>query len=168
MMMTKKEKKRVPELRFEGFEGEWEEKRLGKIAKFSKGKGIAKKDIIEGGKNECIRYGELYTIYNEVINSIASKTDVSLKKSVVSDKNDVIIPSSGETQLDIATASCVLKDGVILGGDLNIIKSKLNGVFLAYLLNNSKKTAIAKLAQGNSVVHLYSVCKKTHKRQFIR
>lgn len=30
-MMTKKEKKRVPELRFAGFEGEWEEKKLGKL-----------------------------------------------------------------------------------------------------------------------------------------
>lgn len=30
MMMTKKEKKRVPELRFTGFEGEWERKVLGK------------------------------------------------------------------------------------------------------------------------------------------
>ena len=30
MMMTKKEKKRVPELRFVGFEEEWERKVLGK------------------------------------------------------------------------------------------------------------------------------------------
>jgi type I restriction enzyme S subunit len=32
----------------------------------------------------------------------------------------------------------------------------LNGVFLSYYLNNAKKKEIARLAQGISVVHLYS------------
>ena len=68
----------------------------------------------------------------------------------------MIIPASGETQIDIATASCVLKSGVALGGDLNIIKTKNNGVFLSYYLNSKKKLEIAKLSQGISVVHLYS------------
>lgn len=146
----------VPKLRFPEFKGEWKNNKLGSISKFSKGKGISKSDIIQNGINQCIRYGELYTTYNELIDNVVSRTDVSISASVISEKNDVIIPSSGETQLDIATASCVLNEGIILGGDLNIIKSKINGVFLAYLLNNSKKKDIAKLAQGNSVVHLYN------------
>lgn len=150
------ETKLYPILRFPEYSIIWKSKRLGDIAKFSKGKGISKSDIVEDGINECIRYGELYTAYSEVINSISSRTNVELAHSVLSEENDVIIPSSGETQLDIATASCVLKNGVILGGDLNIIKSKINGVFLSYLLNNSKKKDIAKLAQGNAVVHLYN------------
>src|SRR5690606_13137848 len=75
---------------------------------------------------------------------------------IISEANDVIIPASGETQIDIATASCILKPGVALGGDLNIIKTSNNGVFLSYYLNSKKKTEIAKLTQGNSVVHLYS------------
>jgi len=68
----------------------------------------------------------------------------------------VIIPASGETQIDIARAACVLIAGIALGGDLNIIKSNENGVFLSYYLNHQKKLDIAKLSQGNSVVHLYS------------
>lgn len=35
-MMTKKEKKRVPELRFAGFEGKWEEKRLDYLSEYIK------------------------------------------------------------------------------------------------------------------------------------
>ncbi len=70
--------------------------------------------------------------------------------------NDVIIPASGETNIDIATASCVLNDGIALSGDLNIIRGKFNGVFLAYYLNSHKRFDIARLAQGNSVVHLYN------------
>lgn len=37
------EQKNVPELRFPGFDGEWEEKKLGSIACFSKGKLGSKK-----------------------------------------------------------------------------------------------------------------------------
>lgn len=135
---------------------DWEEKKLGNVAKFSKGKGISKSEVSEEGINECIRYGELYTRYGEVIQNVFSKTNFDIKKAVVSQANDVIIPASGETQIDIATASCVMKSGVILGGDLNIIRTKNNGVFLSYYLNSVKKLDIANLAQGISVVHLYS------------
>ena len=146
----------VPQLRFGGFEGEWEEKKLGEVAEFKKGKGISKSDIIEDGILECIRYGELYTTYNEIISQVFSKTNLSTKGLELSQYNDVIIPASGETQLDIATASCVLKSGVALSGDLNIIRSSLNGIFLSFYLNSQKKLEIANLAQGSSVVHLYS------------
>jgi len=146
----------IPELRFPEFAEAWQSKKMGLFAKFSKGKGISKSDISEDGETECIRYGELYTIYNEVIDKVYSKTNVNKRDLVLSEANDVIIPGSGETQIDIATASCVLKSGVALGGDLNIIKSENNGVFLSYNLNNRKKIEIAKIAQGNSVVHLYS------------
>ncbi|WP_201523646.1 restriction endonuclease subunit S [Aliarcobacter butzleri] len=146
----------VPKLRFKEFSGEWEEKKLSDIAIFSRGKGISKSDIVKNGNVECIRYGELYTHYKEIVNNIYSKTNLDKKDLILSEYGDVIIPSSGETQIDIATASCILKDNVALGGDLNIIKTKDNGVFLSYYLNSKKKFDIAKLSQGISVVHLYS------------
>ncbi|MGW8123582.1 restriction endonuclease subunit S [Roseivirga echinicomitans] len=134
----------------------WEKKKLGEVAKFSKGKGISKNDISEKGSTECIRYGELYTKYAETISIVSSKTNVKIKELVLSKANDVIIPASGETQIDIATASCVLREGIALGGDLNIIRSNYNGVFLSYYLNSAKKLDIARLSQGISVVHIYS------------
>jgi type I restriction enzyme, S subunit len=133
----------------------WEEKRLGNIATIVKGKGISKTDIVADGTLECIRYGELYTHYKERITKIFSHTNLDKSDLVLSNFNDVIIPSSGETQIDIARASCVLKSGVALGGDLNILISQQNGVFLSYYINHSLKYEIAKIAQGNSVVHLY-------------
>ncbi|WP_288525268.1 restriction endonuclease subunit S [uncultured Clostridium sp.] len=146
----------VPKLRFKGFEDEWKEKKMALLGTFLKGNGISKSDLSESGK-ECILYGELYTTYGEVIESIKSKTDISLKNEVLSKINDVIIPSSGESAIDIATASCVMKDNILLGGDLNVFRSnKDNGVFISYQLNNSKKKDIAKIAQGASVVHIYN------------
>ena len=154
---------KVPKLRFPEFKdsGEWEEKKLGEIAEILKGKGISKSDIVENGKLPCIRYGELYTDYQETITRIKSYTNLNAENLVLSKANDVIIPASGETQIDIATASCVLKKGVALGGDLNIIRTKINGVFLSYYLNNAKKREIAQIAQGISVVHLYPAQLKT-------
>ena len=134
---------------------EWEEKKLGAVCRILKGKGLSKADLAEDGATPCIRYGELYTIYSELIQEPKSRTNLAEKELVLSEENDVIIPASGETHIDIATASCVMIKGVALGGDLNIIRTKLNGVFLAYYLNNACKHAIARVAQGSSVIHLY-------------
>ena len=145
-----------PYLRFPEFVGEWFNFKLGDVAKFLKGKGVAKSDIVNDGENECIRYGELYTVYGETIDEVYSKTSQNPNQLFFSEANDVIIPSSGETQLDIAKASCVMKSGIALGGDINVIRTPHNGVFLSYYLNSSKRKDIARLAQGISVIHLYS------------
>ncbi|MCB9344366.1 MAG: restriction endonuclease subunit S [Lewinellaceae bacterium] len=129
---------------------------VGGILRASQRAKISKSEIEDNGVLECITYGELYTTYGELINKVQSHKLTGKRDLVLSNANDVIIPASGETHLDIATASCVLKRGVALGGDLNIIRSKTDGVFLAYYLNNAKKRNIAGLAQGSSVVHLYS------------
>lgn len=148
--------KNVPKLRFSGFSDEWKSKKLGALGEFFKGNGISKSELSEYGA-ECILYGELYTRYNEVIETIYSKTNTELGNKVLSKSNDVIIPSSGETAIDIATASCVKKDNVLLGGDLNVFRpKKVNGVFISYQLNNAKRNEIAKVAQGASVVHVYN------------
>ena len=147
----------VPHLRFPEFTDEWKKEQLGDIADFSKGAGISKEQLSEKGE-PCILYGELYTKYkSEVIYDIISKTDIDSTKSVRSQANDVIIPSSGETAEDIATARCVLKNNILLGGDLNIIRlHKHSGSFMSYQLNGKRKYDIAKVAQGVSVVHLYA------------
>ena len=157
-MATNKEQNKlnVPHLRFPEFHGEWEKCKLGDIATLTKGSGISKDQRSATG-TPCILYGELYTTYkSEVINYVVSKTDISDKNLVRSCANDIIIPSSGETAIDISTARCVLSPDVLLGGDLNIIRLKDgDGRFFSYQLNGVRKYDIAKIAQGVSVVHLY-------------
>lgn len=147
----------IPRLRFPEFRdaAEWKRERLGAVAEFLKGKGISKADLDPNGKIPCIRYGELYTRYGETIEIVYSKTNIPKPELFLSCKNDVIIPASGETKLDIAKASCVLIDGVALGSDLNVLRTKNDGVFLSYYLNGPKRLEIARLAQGDAVVHLY-------------
>ena len=145
-----------PSLRFPEFTGEWKEERLSEIADIYKGAGISKDQLSDNGE-PCILYGELYTKYKtETITEVISRTDIDNTKLVRSKANDVIIPCSGETAEDIATARCVIKDGILLGGDLNIIRlHNYDGSFVGYQLNGKRKYDIAKVAQGVSVVHLY-------------
>lgn len=146
----------VPHLRFPEFCGEWVETTLGKISEITKGSGISKDQLSEQG-SPCILYGELYTKYkSEIINEVYSRTELEPSSLVKSMANDVIIPCSGETAIDISTARCVPFDNILLGGDLNIIRLKNDdGGFFAYQLNGTRKKDIARVAQGVSVVHLY-------------
>lgn len=157
-MADNKDKKvlNVPALRFPEFTEEWKEERLSKIAELSKGVGISKEQLSEDGE-PCILYGELYTKYkSEIIHKVISKTNIESSNLKRSKRNDVIIPCSGETAIDIAVARCVPFDNILLGGDLNIIRlHKDDGAFMAYQLNGKRKIDIAQLAQGVSVVHLY-------------
>ena len=126
------------------------------IADLSKGIGISKDQLSADGE-PCILYGELYTKYkSETIKEVISKTNIDNTKLVKSKANDVINPCSGETAEEIATARCVLKDDILLGGDLNIIRLHgYDGSFMSYQLNGKRKYDIVKVAQGVSVVHLY-------------
>ena len=146
----------VPHLRFPEFTEEWEETTLGKISEIVKGSGISKDQLSEQG-SPCILYGELYTKYkSEIIDEVYSRTELDSSSLVKSKANDVIIPCSGETAIDISTARCVPFNNILLGGDLNIIRLKHDdGGFFAYQLNGARKKDIARVAQGVSVVHLY-------------
>ena len=141
-------------MRFPNYNGEWQKAVMGKVCSFRKGYGIAKDNLATDG-TPCILYGELYTTYKTAIaKTIKSKTSIQSKSLVYSRKDDVIIPCSGETAEDIATSICVPYDGVLLGGDLTIVHSDLDGAFLSNQINSVRKYDIARIAQGKSIVHL--------------
>ncbi|WP_436946586.1 restriction endonuclease subunit S [Staphylococcus xylosus] len=147
-----------PKLRFPEFNEEWEEKILDEVSTFSKGKGISKNDLSKDG-TPCILYGELYTTYDFIINKIKSKTLLDTKNLVKGKKNQVLIPSSGETPLDIATAAVInTTEDMLLGGDINVLTpvQKYDGKFISLSINGKNKSNLSKYAQGKSVVHLYN------------
>ncbi|MDO7864454.1 restriction endonuclease subunit S [Brochothrix thermosphacta] len=151
------EHKNIPEIRFSGFTNEWEQRKLGELASFSKGNGYTKNDLVEFG-DPIILYGRLYTKYETVIEKV--DTFVNKKdKSIISEGSEVIVPASGESSEDISRASVVGKSGIILGGDLNIIKpvNYIDSIFLALTISNgSQQKEMSKRAQGKSVVHLHN------------
>ncbi|MEK2456891.1 restriction endonuclease subunit S [Tetragenococcus halophilus] len=135
----------------------WKQRKLDKLAYFSKGSGYSKKDLIPYGY-PIILYGRLYTKYETVIQNVDTYVNKK-EKSIISNGNEVIVPASGESAEDISRASVVANSGMILGGDLNIItlKEKIEPVFLALTISNGKqKKELRKRAQGKSVVHLHN------------
>lgn len=147
----------TPKIRFAGFSGKWDNSFLCNIAKFSKGKGYSKNDLVENGV-AIVLYGRLYTKYETVITEIDTFALGSIN-SVYSTGNEVLVPASGETPEDIARASAIEKSGVLLGGDLNIISptKNIDSAFLALTITYGKQQKeLAKLAQGKSVVHLHN------------
>ena len=147
----------VPKIRFKGFTDAWEQRKAVDIAEYSKGNGYSKGDLIEIG-TPIILYGRLYTKYQFSISEV--DTFATPKDgSIYSQGNEVIIPASGETAEDIARASAVEKTGVLLGGDLNVLRpfSFINPLFLALTFSSGEpQKELAKKAQGKSVVHIHN------------
>ena len=146
---------KVPEIRFKGFSGEWKNLVLGGNARFSKGQGYSKSDLVTSG-SPIILYGRLYTKYQTVITEV--DTFVNEKsKTIKSIGGEVIVPASGESPEDISRASVVNDPNVILGGDLNVIypDRKIDSIFLALAISNGRiKKELSSKAQGKSVVHI--------------
>lgn len=146
------------EVRFDGFSDKWKEVRIDKLFDFKKGQELSKEKLEKNGIFECILYGELYTTYSEVISEIKSKTNI--KEGIKSKIDDILIPASTTTSaIDLAIASTIQKDNVLIGGDINILRKKINninGEFISKYLTHIKKMEIAKYAQGITIIHLYS------------
>ena len=155
--MFPKEGANVPELRFPGFTDPWEQRRLGELCTFAKGRGYGKTDICDSGI-PLILYGRLYTQYQtriEEVDTFAAEKDGAL----LSKGNEVIVPASGETAEDIAVASSVRSSGIIFGGDLNVLipEDALDPDYVALgITYGSAHTDLAKRAQGKSVVHVHN------------
>ena len=143
------EKKRLP-----GFTGEWIKVQLKDIFDFYKGNGLSKEKVSDNGKNACILYGELFTRYTEVIGNITNKTNSD--EGLRSCKFDVLMPGSTTTNgLDLATASVIMDNDVLLGGDIVVLRPKkeMDTRIFGYLLRTMPKE-ILQHTQGITIVHL--------------
>jgi len=145
-------KRRLP-----GFEGEWVEVVLGEHAKFFKGKGLPKSDLTPYGEYGCVHYGELFTLYNESIRETRSYTH-KVDNLFFSAANDVLMPTSDVTPRGLAKASCICRNGIVIGGDILVIRPNpgaINGTFLSYLIRRDS-AQILRLVTGSTVYHIYS------------
>jgi type I restriction enzyme S subunit len=139
---------------------DWQAIDLEELGVFSKGKGILKDQLISEGI-PCIRYGEIYTTHNYVINEFKS----FIGKDVANDSKeikagDILFAGSGETIEEIGKSVAYLgKEIAYAGGDVIILSttSEVNALYLSYTLETDfARKQKRKLGQGNSVVHIYS------------
>jgi len=143
--------------RLPGFCGEWKEKRLGEIGTFTKGKGI-KKDEVEADGLPCVRYGEIYTHYNDCIRGFHSFIPPEVaRESQRLRKGDLLFAGSGETAEEIGKCVAFLGDEeAYAGGDIVILSpADQNSMYLGYLMNHTSVVKQkARMGQGDAVVHI--------------
>ena len=151
------EQAKVPAIRFAGFTDPWEQRKLGDIASFSKGSGYSKADIRESGI-PLFLYGRMYTQYETRVDSVDTFA-APRPGTLYSKGTEIVVPASGESAEDIARASAITREGIALGGDLNVVypQRMVTPLFLAYgLSHGSSQKLLAQKAQGKTVVHIHA------------
>ena len=140
------------------FSGEWETKQLKELGSFSKGRGIKRDDVTDEGV-PCIRYGELYTRYQDYILKVASRIPTDVAETALPIKTgDLLFAGSGETAEEIGRCAAYLgEEQAYVGGDVIVLTpSGQNSIFLGHLMNSPMVAAQkARLGQGDAVVHIY-------------
>ncbi len=130
----------------------WVRTQLGEInGQWFKGQAFSRNLITENGKYNCVHYGELFTRYGAVADDVVSRTD---ERPLVSSKfGDVLFPASDVTPDGLGRCTTLLKEGVLLGGDIiGFRQSECEPAFLSYAVNNAKQQII-RLVSGTTVRH---------------
>ncbi|MFZ3573963.1 restriction endonuclease subunit S [Tenacibaculum finnmarkense] len=156
---------KIPKIRFKGFAEEWEENKFKDIFVFSTGKNIKQQEASPKFKTPCVRYGELYHMYGEVINEVINRTNIDETELLFSKGDEILLPSAGEDPLDIGSASALTTKGVAIGRTINILRPKnseiYSHIFLSYYINHNLRKEISSLSKGVSISNVYNSDLKT-------
>ena len=118
----------------------WEVKRFKFVAtSLEKGAGITKEEVFEDGDTPCVRYGEIYSKYNQSFSNCISKTfnsKIPVQKYFTN--GDILFVGTGELVEEIGKCIAYLgNENCLAGGDIIIAKHKQNPSFLSYAMNSS-------------------------------
>lgn len=143
----------IPQVRFSGFKKDWKKVRVGELGVWSKGKGLSKNDLKDNGHIKCIHYGELFVLYNEIIEEIRSRTDI--QTGCISRVGDILFPDSDVTPTGLARCSVIMEDGVELGGGINVLSITTQDYppFISYAINLEKEQIVSRVT-GTTVRHI--------------
>lgn len=154
--MFPKNGSKFPQLRFAGFADDWEERKLGTIYDFGKGKGLPLDSFIYSSNNPAIAYGHLYTKYSEVISEVFWSSNDN--GGVLSKDNDLLFPGSSTVPNGTAQANAITLNNVKLGGDIIIGRPKegvgVLSTFMSYQVN-SQRQKLFPITVGTTITHMY-------------
>lgn len=118
---------------------EWEVQRFKSIIdSFEKGNGITKEEVFSDGDTFCVRYGEIYSKYDNSFENCFSKTfkdKIPVKKYF--SNGGLLFVGTGELVEEIGKCVAYLgNEQCLAGGDIIIAKHKQNAKFLSYAMNS--------------------------------
>jgi type I restriction enzyme S subunit len=149
----------TPAIRLPSFDGEWVKCRLGDRGSFKKGRGITRAQV-RGSGLPAVRYGELYTRFNDHIRGFHSFIDKETASGALRlSFGDICFAASGETTEEIGKCAALLVGAeAYAGGDIIVFTTANDDpCFLGYYLNTvDVAQQKARLGQGDAVVHIHA------------
>ena len=147
--------KKVPEIRFDGFTNDWEQRKLDDWGNFYYGRSCPKWSVAEDATIPCIRYGELYTKFGAKIDKIYSYTNMSPENLRFSNGTEVLIPRVGEDPMDYNRCTWLSMPNVAIGEMISVFNTDNNPLFTATMFNATLQHEFAMRVEGGSVTNLY-------------
>lgn len=135
----------------------WPMVRLGDVGQMIRGRGIKRAETIDDGR-PCIRYGEIYTSFNIILDRPRSFVSDEIYENSVHIKNgDLVFTLTGENKEEIGKTLVYLgEEEIAAGGDLAVWSDHgCNPKYLAYVMYSSPLIhAKAMASNGQIIVHL--------------
>ena len=142
--MFPKEGEKVPELRFPGFSGEWEEKKLGEVARFINGRAYKQEELLKNGKYKVLRVGNFYT------NDSWYYSDLELEEKYFANIGDLLYTWSATFGPHIWNGDKVIYHYHIWKIELTSLAKK---EFFVQLLDYDKEKILSN-KNGSTMVHI--------------
>lgn len=158
-MSKNNENKLVPKLRFPEFlkDKEWQRTTIGEVGKFYYGKSAPKWSLSDDAPTPCVRYGELYTKFNTIIDKIYSKTNIDPSTLRFSKGGEILIPRVGEVPQDFAKHCCYLPfENIAIGEMISVYETNEYPIFYAHYFRTLWRE-FAKVVEGQNVKNLYYI-----------
>ncbi|GBZ24354.1 TPA: restriction endonuclease subunit S [Staphylococcus aureus] len=151
--MSNTQTKNVPELRFPGFEDEWEEKKVGELLEFKNGLNKGKEYF--GSGSSIVNFKDVFNNRSLNTNNLTGKVNVNSKelKNYSVEKGDVFFTRTSEVIGEIGYPSVILNDpentvfsGFVLRGRPKSGIDLINNNFKRYVFftNSFRKEMITK------------------------
>ena len=134
----------VPEIRFKGFTGAWEQRKLGEVATFINGRAYSQDELLDEGKYKVLRVGNFYT------NDSWYYSDLELPDKFYAQEGDLLYTWSATFGPHIWHGNKVIYHYHIWKVELS---DKLDKTFTLQLLEEDKANILAN-KNGSTMVHI--------------
>ena len=135
----------------------WEVRRTKYITKaMNKGNGITKDQIVQDGDSPCVRYGEIYSKYDNAFCECITRTNKSLYNVLqYFSFGDILFACTGELPEEIGKNIVYLgNEKCLAGGDIIVLSHSQEPRFLNYVYNSYGQTQKSLGKTKLKVVHI--------------
>lgn len=133
-----------PKIRFKGFDGDWEQRKLGEVATFINGRAYSQEELLSNGKYKVLRVGNFYT------NDSWYYSDMELENKYYAEEGDLLYTWSATFGPHIWHGDKVIYHYHIWKVELSDTLEKL---FAVQLLERDKQSILSD-KNGSTMVHI--------------